>query len=373
MKRFSILLASVFGLMALTTSCNDEWTEEQYEKYISFKAPLDADNGVTSVYVPLTRHITTGEGEDKVVTDKYGPGISDYNLPIIVSGTTKNDRDITVHVGHDTDTLGILNYAWFQNRTDLYYKDMSDYVTYPNTATIKAGEDIGLLNLKFDFNANGGIDMVEKWVLPLTIVDKKENGESYGYDRHPRKNYAKALLRVFPFNNWSGDYSATTITVGSSPVSAAAAQSADGTGLEYCRAYAMSDNEVFFYAGSVDETRTDRGRYKIKATFKPSEADPLKGTVEFSCDNPLMQFETKGEASYSINEKIDDVQQYLLHRYVIISDISYTFRDYTVMGEDYYDEHGEESFMLFYAVKGTMTLGRQINTQIPDEDQAIDW
>ena len=38
------------------TSCNDEWQDEQYEKYISFKAPLN-DNGVTAVYVPS--HVTT--------------------------------------------------------------------------------------------------------------------------------------------------------------------------------------------------------------------------------------------------------------------------------------------------------------------------
>ena len=30
---------------------------------------------------------------------------------------------------------------------------------------------------------------------------------------HPRKNYAKALLRVIPFNDYSGSYSTTTMEV----------------------------------------------------------------------------------------------------------------------------------------------------------------
>ena len=32
MKKLSILAASLMGLLALVTSCNDEWKEEQYEQ-----------------------------------------------------------------------------------------------------------------------------------------------------------------------------------------------------------------------------------------------------------------------------------------------------------------------------------------------------
>nr|WP_258530190.1 DUF4361 domain-containing protein [Bacteroides thetaiotaomicron] len=49
--------------------------------------------------------------------------------------------------------------------------------------------------------------MSEKWVLPLQIVDDA----SYNYVAHPRKDYAKAILRIFPFNDYSGDYSGTGI------------------------------------------------------------------------------------------------------------------------------------------------------------------
>ena len=40
------------GLLALVTSCNDEWKDEQYEQYVSFRAPLD-NAGVTNIYVCL--------------------------------------------------------------------------------------------------------------------------------------------------------------------------------------------------------------------------------------------------------------------------------------------------------------------------------
>ncbi|HAE67271.1 MAG TPA: hypothetical protein DCG77_08720, partial [Sphingobacterium sp.] len=41
---FLLLILFIFG------ACNDEWKEEQYEHYISFKAPLD-NNGVSNIYV----------------------------------------------------------------------------------------------------------------------------------------------------------------------------------------------------------------------------------------------------------------------------------------------------------------------------------
>lgn len=351
MKRISILLASVFGLMALTTSCNDEWTEEQYEHYISFKAPLDEKGGVTSVYVPFTRHNENGEA-------LYGRGLSSRQLPLIVSGTTKNDRDFTVKVAHDTDTLGILNYEWYQGRTELFYKDMSEYASYPSTVNFKAGEDVSLLDIRFDFN---NLDMTEKWVLPIMVVD---DGTS-PYESHPRKHYGKALLRVFPYNDYSGDYSAATLLVKSSPTEADLATQ-DGSGQETSRLYVVSEDEVFFYAGTIDEDRTDRHNYKIYAKFikkvnPDGSLDENSGTVELRADNDNIQFKVNKEATFKIYDKMDDIKPYLNHHYVIISDIDYTFRDYTLIKDK----------EMWYNATGTLTLERQINTQIPLEDQDI--
>jgi hypothetical protein len=338
MKHISIFLASLFGIALLTVSCNDEWKDEQFTQYVSFKASLN-DNGVTSVYVPYTRHDTLGNAV-------FGAGISSYQLPVIISGSKTNGRDITVHVAHDTDTLGILNYARFQNRTDLYYVDMNDYAKYPETVTVKSGEDVGLLDVRLNF---ANIDMVNKWVLPIMITDDPSNN----YVSHPRKNYAKAMLRIYPFNDYSGDYSATTLTV------AMAEDPTSSIGMETSRAYVVNDSTVFFYAGTVDETRTDRSLYKIYFTF----CNDTQGTVKMWSNNPDMKFQQQSVASWKLYKVVDQVQPYLVHRYIIINNIKYTFSDYTLV----------KGFEMNYLVSGTLTLERKINTQIPDEDQAIQW
>lgn len=328
--------------VSMLTSCNEDWSAEQYTHYVSFRAPLN-DLGVTSLYVPYSRKDTLGNFV-------YGSGKSTYNMPVIISGSTTNKSEVTVHFANDPDTLATLNYARFQNRKDLYYTDMAQYATYPENITIHSGQDVGLLPLDFDFN---GIDMSEKWVLPLTIVDNA----SYNYQSHPRKNYAKALLRVFPFNDYSGDYSGSSLKI------SLADAPENATVKSTIRGYVVNDSTIFFYAGDVNEERTDRANYKVYAVFQPSATNKKAGDVRFYSDNPQLDLKVKQQAAFSIQEQMDEVQPYLEHRYVVISNIEYEYNDYTSV----------PNYVTRWLASGTLTLERKINTQIPDEDQAIEW
>ena len=336
------LVATVF----LGTACNSEWEDEQYQHYISFSSPLDS-KGVTNIYVPYTR---TGNEE----------GMSSYQLPIIVSGSLHNDQNIAVHVAHDPDTLNVLNIARYATRTDLFYKDLNGdhtYATYPETTQVKTGEDVGLLDINFNFK---GIDMSDKWVLPLQIV----NDPSFGYQAHPRKNYAKAILRIFPFNDYSGDYAGTLLTnkvVMGMDNEGKPIETTESITRSLVRGYVIDENSIFTYAGIVDEDYTDRKRYKVKFQFNGD----TNGTVSLSCDNAEeIGFELAANItpSFRISSTIDEKRPYLEHRYVIINNIDY-----------YFNYIPAEGAKIRYHVKGTLTLSRDINTQIPDEDQAIEW
>lgn len=319
---FLLLILSIFG------ACNDEWKEEQYEHYISFKAPLD-NNGVANIHV---RYKDAAK--------------STFLQPLIVSGSTNNESNFSVQVGVDADTLNVLNFERFQNRKDFYYQQLSsNYYSFPATVNINAGENTGLLAIDFSLK---GIDMTEKWVLPLTIMDDP----SSNYKGHPRKYYRKAILRVNPFNDYSGNYSGAALLTRME-----GQENETPVVKSEIRSYVVDENTVFFYAGNIDEERQDRRNYKIYATFTKT------GTVTFRSDNPNIKFVVNKDASYTISEAMDKVRPYLKWRWLTINNIDYEFTDYTMI----------PNVPIRYKVAGSLTLERKLNTQIPDEDQAIEW
>ena len=340
------------GISVTTTSCNNEWEDEQYEHYISFKAPLDTDGnsiGVTTVHVPLTRFNEDG-------TPRYGAeGMSSYELPVIVSGSTHNDNDINVHIVHDPDTLNTLNYARFNTRTELYYTDMASFASFDEVLHIASGQDIAMLHINLDFR---NADFVNRYVLPLTIA------EGDGYERNPRKNYAKALLRILPYTTFSGAYESGNIHF--------YLVQADGTDEGQSGAfasavhmYAIDENTAFFYAGNNDESRLDRQNYKVYAHFtydsNSGSSGAKTGKVTFTADNPELNFSAQ-EATFRIMEEDDATESYIRRRTVIIQDIDYHYTDYTMAKGSSFKYH----------VTGTLTMERKLNTQMPEEDQ-VEW
>lgn len=326
-KIYSLLV--LLTVLIFSSSCNDEWKDEQFERYVSFKAPINS-KGVTPIYI------------------RYNPnGNVIYKLPLIVSGSTTNEDNLNVHVAVDRDTLTVMNYERFQNRQDLYYKELGNqFFTIPETVDIKSGENTALMDVNFNLK---DIDLVEKWILPLTILDNS----SYNYTANPRKHYKKALLSVVPFNDYSGVYSGTAMKVyeKGKEDDAAIVKSEINT-------YVVDDNTIFFYAGTIDENRIDRRKYKIKAVFNLEYK-----SVIFTAEDPNINFTMNKECFFRVTEQMDATRPYLLHRYITITGIDYYYTDYTAV----------PGATLDYAVKGSLILERKINTQIPDEDQAIEW
>jgi hypothetical protein len=328
MMKISKLLF-ILAAFICCSACNDEWKEEQYDHYVSFKAPIN-DQGVTRIYVRYKSE-----------------GAASYQLPLVVSGSTMNDKNITAHVAVDPDTLETLNYERFQNRTDLYYRELgSQFFTMPENVTIPAGEISTEMNINFTLN---DIDLADKWLLPLTINDDA----SYDYTANPRKNYRKALLRIMPFNDYSGIYSGTGLKIflkgyeNEAPI----VRSEIPT-------YVVDENTIFFYAGMIGEDDFYRKNYKIFAHFNEETK-----IVTYSAEDSDIEFEARGTSIFKIDEIMDDVRPYLLHRYITINNIDYTFTDYTTVPDN----------TISFTVRGTLIMERKINTQVPDQDQAIEW
>jgi len=202
----------------------------------------------------------------------------------------------------------------------------------------------------------------EKWVLPLTVEESSDGSYTPNY----RKHYRKALLRVMPFNDYSGNYSAVNYKC-----YIKGAESEAPFVKNYVMTYVVDDQSLFFYAGIIDETRVDRKGYRILAKFINNDNGEI-GNVELSpadSDNKMKfqigkdDYGKEVTPTYSVTETMDPIRPYLKRKTIIIRNINYTYVDYTTIP-------GVETE---YHVIGSLALERQINTQIPDEDQAIDW
>ncbi|OJV35178.1 MAG: hypothetical protein BGO29_13015 [Bacteroidales bacterium 36-12] len=318
LKKLNLYTIAIWLLSMTFISCNDEWKDEQYVKFVSF-----VRSGYTETY------LNTNTVDGKV----------HYKIPIEVSGSTINDKNVVVNVQLDNDTLTAHNRTMFYNRNDLFFLLLDeDYYSFPNgtEVTIPAGKNIGYLDVIFDIK---GLDLVEKYILPLTITSTSE------YYPANKKHYKKTLMRIIPFNYFSGSYSAGagSITAENNPTPTSVATRE----MRY-----VNDSTVFFYAGLCEEDARDRATYKVKAKFNDDK------TLTFTADSAKIEFTpAAGKCTWSVKEEMDALQPYLVIRTVTM-EIQYSYKDVT-----------NPNYTVKYNLKGSYTLERRRNTQVPEEDQ----
>jgi hypothetical protein len=158
------------------------------------------------------------------------------------------------------------------------------------------------------------------------------------------------LLRVYPFTDYSGTYQSTNMSVyfrGSTK---------NALVVNTRQAYVVNDKTVFFYAGTVSEDDVNRYLYKVFVTFNED------GTLTVKAADDRIQFKLNEEPTYTVDSNMDAKLPYLEYRYVKMN-LNYSYDDVTSV----------PGTAIGYDVRGNMTMVRRINTQIPDQDQAIQW
>jgi hypothetical protein len=305
------------------TACNDEWKDEQYEKYVSF-----VQSGYQNTYLNYN-----SEG-----------GTVTYRIPIEVSGSVKNDRNVEVTIAIDPDTLAAMNKARYYLREDLYFRllDGKYYNFKTMQTTIPAGEDVGYIDVDFRI---ADLDLVEKYILPLNITTTSE------YTPSPKKWYRKSLMRIVPFNNYSGTYSATGGKITEE-------NSTTPTAVDTREMRVVDQNAVFFYAGLTEEEARNRGLYKVRAVFEPLTAGLDSATVTLAADSASIDFTYEpAKCYYTVEKHMDDLQPYLQIQTTTLF-LKYTYYDVT-----------NPNYKVKYIFDGSYVLERRRNTQIPEQDQ----
>lgn len=333
MKKNIYMLFLLLATAVCCVSCKNEWEDEQFTQMASFKA-IPGSQGVTWSYL---RYNTEG--------------VVRYNLPIVISGSTANNKTRTIHIGLDPDTLARLNQEQYGHRQELYFRQLdTKYYNMPKTITVPEG--VSTISLPIDFKM-GDLDQSDKWVLPIQILDDP----SYDYKANPNKSYRRAMLRITPFNDYSGEYGGTLYKIflegETEPLT-----------LNTYRTYVVDNKTIFLYAGTRDIEYLDRKNYKVLIKFTDEAFEVRKKKLVIWSDNALNnKFKVGADQSYyTIDEEMDAKLPYMKHIYITLY-LSYEFEDYTTVP-------GQR---LKYKVEGTLSMQRDLNTLIPDQDQQIQW
>lgn len=300
-------------------SCNKEWQDELFRKSVSF-----VNNGVVEIHVKYN-----AEG-----------GMIPVKVPVILSGSTANNSNVSVTVDLDKDTLTNLNFERFRLRNDLYFNELAtDFYQFGSmTTTIPSGSNTGLLDLNLKL---AGLDFSNKYILPIKIVSTSAFGIATG------RGYKKSLMQIIPFNDYSGKYSvAGEVWDRNRPQNEQKALT-----VPYRNAYVVDEKTVFFFAGVTEEEALDRRDYKIKASFNSTN-----NTVTLTSDNPAIKF-SQQRGTFSVRKEKDGIQPYLEKTYTTVY-LEYEYSDIT-----------NTTFPINYRFIGSMILERKRNTLIPDEDQ----
>lgn len=317
--KYLYYLIGLFLLIAIS-ACNKEWEDELFTKYVAF-----GKNGVVQVYVKY----------------KEAGGNIPVKIPVVLSGSTANNTDVTINIALDKDTLTNLNFDRFRLREDLYFKELpTDFYSFKSLiTTIPKGENTGYITINLELD---GIDLVNKYILPLQIVSTSI------YSPSILKYYRKSLISIIPFNDYSGKYS----VAGAVWDRTKNENSQTALTVPFRNAWVVNEKAIFFYAGVTEEEAMDRAIYKISATFNPDS------TVTLTSSDPVINF-AQQKGTYTVSKRMDEVQPYLEKTYT------------TVYLEYQYDDITNPAFPLKYRFAGSMILEKIKNIQIPEEEQQV--
>lgn len=296
MKKAIYICISVL-IVAFTQSC-DQLPEELFEKkiYLVKNGWLDWELNIPN------------------------SGTIEISVPVGVSGTSENDKDITVKLGLDQEALATYNYERYRTDTDLYYAEIpQEALAFPENVVINAKQDIAHAVVKIDVSKL--TNRYADYVLPLKIESVSE------YETNP--DYSTGLYHIVFTNKFSGSYSGnmsvTKVRVNGSN------DETDKISIGNKVLYAVSPDECFFYAGKYD--RNTRGREKFVVTVKMGEeisGSSAKKVLldQFNPDLDIKYWYNKFDSISTVeNNSVPHPNDNRYEMQTTMFDLSYTFMD----------------------------------------------
>lgn len=289
------LLSALIGFF----SCADELNDELFKKF---------------TYL-------TQNGWSESTLDIKDDNTVDLPVYFGINGTSSNDKDITIQITADADTLQKYNFEKYKNQVESYYKLLpsNTYRFDASSYTIPSGEIRASAICNIDLSSLRAINIYDEYVLPLAITSSGDNvtGPS---------QYSKALYSLSFRNSYSGNYtcSGKLKEEGETYETEAKAR----------KIYAISKDECYFYAGNVERDEEGKENYVIilkwdktnnNITITPNTKNPdlnlhdMSASIdtkftEYQTDVRKMIMQTTIKIGYKYKQKVtEDVNKDLIY------------------------------------------------------------
>lgn len=197
-------------------------------------------------------------------------------LPIYfgVNGTSGNDKDITLTLEVDPDTLAGYNWERYKNQDDLYYKILPpETYSFDNSSwTIPQGELNAAAYITIDLAKIEEVgSLYDDYVLPLRIASS--TGEPIGQNK-----YVKVLAHIGFKNDYSGVYSGKGVVT-----QQGTSYTTETTGTQL---YAINNDVCYMFVG--DKTRSNTADY---LNYAVEIHRNMFGDISLVSENQGLQFE----------------------------------------------------------------------------------
>ncbi len=259
-------------------------------------------------------------------------------LPVYfgVNGTSGNDKNITLTMEVDADTLAGYNREKYKNQEDLYYKILpkASYSFDADSWTIKKGNLNAAAYITIDLTKLEEVgSLYDDYVLPLRIATS--TGEPKGKDK-----YTKVLAHIGFKNDYSGTYSGQGVVTQQGTT-----YTTETTGTQL---YAINNDVCYMFVGN--KTRSNTTEY---LNYVVEIHRDVLGDISLVCENEALQFEP-----YNANLTRKYTYNYTDQRYyteVTTLLVSYRYLDST---------YSEPLTMTF---EGTFSMSRDVlRVEYPD-------
>ena len=310
----SLLLVVVLGV----SSCNDQLADELFEK--------------------RTYLIENGRKDYQLEVDDDNTAI----LPVYfgINGTSLNDKDITLTLDVDPDTLERYNWEKYKNQKELYLKLLPEesYTFDASSWTIPSGElnTSAYIKISLDKIKEVG-SLYNDYVLPLRI--NSSVGEPIG-----RSKYTKVLAHIAFKNDFSGQYTGKGVIkqIGTSFT----------TDITSTNIYAINQNTCYMFVGDKTREKTTNYLDYVVEITKDDE------TGTFVLTSPVESLKFKSYSSqisrkYTLNYGDD---RYYIE--ITTVDFSYEYQD---------SSYNNEPVLMNF--QGSFTMTKNVwKYQYPDVD-----